>query len=195
MQSASNGSNKVVSDFKPVGYGKVGDIPPDMDSGKFVFKLDKVSVRPTKKDQWPMLVLEWKGKKCLEGQGERNIGASVTDFIVFFPEGERKGNMSRRQLDALLTAAGIDKTLVPEKIENKADFDELSAALKGLQLDAWVTQEKDKSTGEVRCSIKYTEPKGGLNLSSADDDEDDDGDDDDAPPARPAKKAAANKRR
>jgi hypothetical protein len=63
------------------------------------------------------------------------------------------------RLRTLLERMGLSFDLVPRRIENKGDVEELIASISGQKLTIGVTHSTDKS-GEQRENVEYREPRG-----------------------------------
>lgn len=185
-------------DFKPIEFNGT-ELPPEAKVGEYEAKVDSVKVTATSKDQYPMLILEWKLTATADSDNEESIGSLVTDFVTFMPPDSRGGRMAVQRYIGLVDALGIDRDIVPAKLESKLDFRELIDALKGKEATVWVTSRKDKATGEDRTGVQYTAPRGSLSPMKGPGDDDDE-EAEEARPTRgskaaPAKKGAKNSRR
>jgi hypothetical protein len=184
-QEKSNGRG--VMAFTPVDCD-INEMPPDAAPGEYTAKINDIKVTKTKKDGYPMLVIEW-SLLSTDDDGEsaqNSVGATVADFISFMPDKERNGRMGKLQARALCDLLEADRDLLPKKITGVEDFDEFIHEVKGAKANLWVTNRVDKNTGETRVGVAYTAPAGGLSAMASLSDDDD-------KPAASAKKKVASK--
>lgn len=172
-ESKKNGSKKY--DFAPVEYDS-NKIEPEAAAGKYKSKVADLELTKTKNDGFPMIRLDWQLTKALTDDAacKKSEKATVSDWIVFFPDGNRKGNMGKRKFRQLRELLDLADDILPTRLESKSDFKELMAALKNAKAEIFISV-KDDDNGEPRASVNYAAPKGML----ADDDVDSDDDDDD----------------
>jgi hypothetical protein len=152
-------------DFTPVDFdGET--VEPEAASGHYEATIEEVKVSKTKpeKGAFPMLIIEWKltatdsdDEKC---QQSVEKGATLADFLTFFPEGDKRGRMGKQRFRKLNERLGIDNDILPKRLQTKADFDDYKAALQGQTMEVWVTASTDEASGETRTSVNYTAPKG-----------------------------------
>lgn len=171
-ESKKNGSKKY--DFAPVEYDS-NKIEPEAAAGKYKSKVADLELTKTKNDGFPMIRLDWQLTKALTDDAacKKSEKATVSDWIVFFPDGNRKGNMGKRKFRQLRELLDLADDILPTRLESKSDFKELMAALKNAKAEIFISV-KDDDNGEPRASVNYAAPKGML----ADDDVDSDDDDD-----------------
>lgn len=181
-------------DFKPVDYD-VETSEPDAAKGEYEAVCEAVKINKTKKDSYPMPTLDWKLESTMTDteEAQKSIGATVTDFIALFPEGDRRGRMGKVRLRTLFEKLGIDPSVMPKRIQSKSDLKDLQEALKGQRLTVYITTSTDEASGETRANIHYTMPRGfetdGEAASGEEEEEQEEA------PRRPAKKAATARRR
>lgn len=158
--------------FRPVESSN--EILPDAQAGQYEATIEEVKVAATQKDQYPMLIVNFKLTSADDDENSTSVGATVSDFLVWMPDSEgRRGNMGKIKRLALADKLGIDRDSVPTNVTDESDFDDFISAIKGESLTLWVTHNVDKQSGEIRCNVDYNPPKslGGLK-SAVDDDED-----------------------
>jgi hypothetical protein len=170
--TTSNGKGEKKYDFTPIDCD-TNNIEPDAAVGEYEAKVDSTRVMATKKDNMPMLVIDWKLEKTESDDEacEKSIGATVADFIALFPDGDRRGRMGKLRLRQLREAMGIDDDVLPSRITSKDDFKDLQAAMRGQKLTVWVTHKTDTETNEVRIGIQYAAPKGSMGAIGRDNDD------------------------
>lgn len=194
-------------DFKPVDYDQK-NIPPDAPAGEWTATCS-VKKSKTSKDNYPMLILEWKITEAADEVNESFVGASTSDFVTFFPEGHRASKMGKLKVKALCEHMEIDLDVIPTRIASYDDLADLIAGLDGQSATIWTIVRDRSDTGEKVTEIRYSKPGGGL-LSAKpgvggkkkaleeeeeeedeeeEEEEEDDEDDEEAPP--PRKTAAA----
>jgi hypothetical protein len=162
-----------VMDFQPVDFDG-GEVEADAAPGCYEAIIEEVKISKTSKDSFPMAILEWKLNSSVEeeptAEQEKSVGATVADFLVFFPKGDKRGKMGIIRRNKLFEMLGIDTDVIPQRIQSKADFKDFAGALKGQSMQLWVTSKTDQDSGEVRTGVQYTAPKGsnGANTSEAD---------------------------
>jgi len=171
MQTNSRTESKT-HDFKPIDTN-VAIIDPDAEIGGYEAKIDNVKVSATSKDGYPMLIVDYKIVECKDGQDEKNVDAVVSDFLAFFPDGDRRGRMAKLKVRQICEAVGFDLESFPTAMRSKKDFDEVVHAWKGKTIDIWVGHREDKETGETRVNVAYSAPRGGMAAMNSDEDEDD----------------------
>lgn len=185
-QPQTNGHDKTY-DFAPVDYD-ASTVPPRIGAGRYDAVL-ACSARPTAKDNLPMLVLEWTAQAVIDGteENEQFVGQSISDFLVLSDDSKFRGHKLR--LRTLLERLEIDYAMVPKRIENKGDLEELLQTLTDRTLSITVVHKVDKN-GENRENVEYRLPRGDADASG------DDADVAQAAPARgrsPAKPAPKGK--
>jgi|SRR5579885_1340685 len=157
---SENGAGKQLG-FTPVDFD--GNVEPDAAPGEYEAVIEDVKLKATSSDGYPMLVIDWKLEKAADQDDESAVkseGATVTDFVTFMPDGERRGKMSRVQYRQLLELLGIEPDILPNKLTSAADFKDLIGALRGKTGNVFVVNREDKQTGEIRTSVKYVAPRG-----------------------------------
>lgn len=166
----SRGSRHV--DFTPIDCD-VNTIEPEAAEGTYVGIIDDVRVQATSKDKYPMLVVDWKldSTETDSEAAEKSVGATVADFFAFFPDGDRRGNFPKRRFRQLRELLDISDDLVPTRLENKSDFDDLIAELKGKEATIYISLRKNPETNEERPSISYTAPRGAMGAMPSDEDD------------------------
>jgi hypothetical protein len=167
---AKNG--KGVYECKPVEWDH--NVEPDAAAGQYVATLEDVTFKPTK-DGYPMLRLDWQLNEAVDGGDaqEKSIGATVSDWITFFPSGEKKGRMGKIKYRQVCELLNVDLDIVPGRIDGKASFLDFIKDTKGQQATIFVALREDPSTGEMRTNVNYTAPRGAmvpLGSSGAEDD-------------------------
>jgi hypothetical protein len=159
--TTQNSRQERTYDFKPVDYD-INNVEPDAAPGEYEVVIDDVKIGKTSKDSYPMLIIEAK----LTGYGgddpacEKSVGASLSDFLVFFPEGHKGLKMGKMRMRQLNERLGVDNDVVPTSIRSKADLQDYAAALKGQTCTAWVVMETDKQSSEEQARIKWKAPRG-----------------------------------
>jgi len=166
QREESRPNGKGAYDFKPIDFDR--NIEPDAAVGQYNATLEEVKVSKTSKDEMPMLVLEWQLTEALDGGDaqEKSVGASVTDFLVFFPAGDRRGRMGKVKYAQLCELLQIDPDIIPARLESKADFLDFIKEAKAQGATVWVSQREDKSSGEMRTNVNYTAPRGAVTLAA-----------------------------
>lgn len=189
--TTQNARQERTYDFKPVDYD-INAIEPDAAAGEYEFVIDDVKISKTSKDSFPMLIVEWK----ITGYGgddpacEKSVGAALSDFLTFFPEGHKGLKMGKMRMRQLNERLGVDNDVVPTNIRSKADLQDYAAALKGQTCTAWVVMETDKQSGEEQARIKYKAPRGlAAAMSDIPDEEEETTTRKTAPKGKPAAKA------
>jgi hypothetical protein len=147
--------------FKGVNFN-ANKLAPEASEGKYGAVIDAVVLGQNKK-QYAMLTFTIVLKKALsKGKGvEKSVGATVRDWISFFPDGDRSGNPARRQFRALCDQLGV-KTgdVLPTRIEDEGDFKKLLKVLKKAKITVWITEKEEN--GEMRARVNYSAPRGFL---------------------------------
>ena len=154
-QTQQNGHDKTY-DFTPVDYD-ASTVPPRIGAGRYECEAS-ASVRGTKKDNLPMLVVEWTAEAVADGneENEQFVGSTISDFLVLSDDAKFRSHKVR--LRTLLERMGLSFDLVPRRIENKGDVEELISAISGQKLAIGVTHSTDKS-GEQRENVEYRLPR------------------------------------
>lgn len=162
--------------FAPVDTGDMSEIPPDAPAGEWT-AVCKVKLAATKKDNYPMLVLNWKLTESFSDGGDDHVGATVTDFLTFFPAKHAASKMGKLRMKAMCEALGIELPTFTS-IQSEDDLAEFIAELEGIKAKIWTKLEERKDTGEMTTKVLYSAP--GLRIVAKADDDDD----------KPAKKSA-----
>ena len=165
-------------EFTPIETGDMSKIPADAPAGEWN-AVAKAKLMKTSREGLPMIVIDWKLTAALTDGNADHVGARVTDFLVFRASTDPYVKMSRQQLKTMCDALSIDPPSCTA-IRTADDLAEFMASIEGLKAKIWTTLQEDKRTGEMRTTVRYTAPGGGLRVV-ADEDEDD----------KPAKKKAA----
>jgi hypothetical protein len=171
MGTQTNHATEKTMDFQAVDYD-ASTIAPDAAVGEYDARIDKLKIAATSADKYPMLIVDWKILSAGDEDNETSVNAVVSDFLTFFPEGDRRGRMGKLKLRQLCEKLDIDLDVVPTRIASKSDFDDLIAALKGQTATVWVTHTVDKNTGETRCNVNYVQPRPALAPVAPTDDDD-----------------------
>lgn len=171
-QRTDNGRADKHYDFTPIDHDS-NAIEPDAAAGEYEAVVDDAKIIATSKDKYPMLVIEWKLESTNTDtpEAEKSVGAIVSDFLAFFPDGDRRGNFPKRRFRQLRDLLQLPEDILPTRMETKEDFAELLAALKDQQATVWVTTREDKETHEQRASVNYTAPRGAMGAMASTDDE------------------------
>lgn len=146
--------------FTPVDFD-VETLPPDAPAGAWqAVAMTKLS--KTAKDSFPMLIVDWELESAYEDENEQFVGARVSDFLVFFPEGHKASKMGKIRIRGLCDKLAIARSLIPTHIATSDDLLEFQTAIDGQKTDIWTTIEtsKDKQSGEMvtRTAVKYRAP-------------------------------------
>jgi hypothetical protein len=192
-----NGQGSRHVDFTPIDCD-VNTIEPEAAEGVYTGVIDDVRVSATSKDKFPMLVVDWKldATETDTPEAEKSVGATVSDFFAFFPDGDRRGNFPKRRFRQLRELLDIGDDLLPTRLESKDDFNDIIAELKGKETTIYLSLREDKETKELRPSISYTAPRGGMSaMPSDDEDEKPRGGSGRSAPARKPSRPAARGRR
>jgi hypothetical protein len=181
MATAQTNGHDKTYDFTPTEYD-VTTVPPRIGAGRYEFALT-ASIRGTKKDNLPMLVVEGTAETVLDGNedNEQFIGSTISDFIVLSNDTKFRGHKLR--LRDVLEAIGLSMDVVPRSIQNKGDAQELIDAITGQKAAVTVVHKTNEQTGETRENMEWRKPP---EEASSDDTAAEA-----APPARGAKKSAA----
>jgi hypothetical protein len=156
-------------EFTPIETGDMSSIPPDAPAGEWQ-AVAKVKLTKTSKENLPMIVIDWKLTEALTEGNDDHVGARVSDFLVFRAATDPYVKMSRQQLKAMCDALKIDPPNVTA-IRTADDLAEFMSQIEGLKSKIWTILQEDKRTGEMRTSVRYTAPGGGLR-AVVDDEED-----------------------
>jgi hypothetical protein len=162
-QQTAKGNGAKTYAFKPIKFD-VNAMEPEAQVGEYEAVIENVKVAATSADKYPMLVIEWKLTKAADDDNDKSVGATVPDFIAFFPEGDSKGRMGKLRIRQLCEKLDVDLDLLPTNIEDKSDFDEFIRAIRRQSMTVFVTHREDKS-GEMRVGVQYNEPKGSLSAA------------------------------
>jgi hypothetical protein len=163
--------------FKPTNWD-ANKLEPEAAPGEYQCVIDKTTLS-TNKHQFPMIRLDMliKGTTTKTKSAKKSKGATVSDFISFFPDGDRRGNMAKRQFRNLCEQLNIGDDVLPAQLASERDFDSLIKALKKKKVTVWVTvEERD---GEPRARVNYVEPRGFMAEESDDDEEEEEEEDED----------------
>ena len=189
-----NGRGEKHYDFNPIENFDADAMEPDAAPGEYNGIIEDVEVRKSG-EGWPQLRIEVKldSTNTDSEEAEKSVGATLSDFITFRPEGDKKGNFSKRRLRLYRDKLEIPDDAIPTRIESKRDFDDLVDFMKGKELPIWVRTELDKETKEPRARLELTAPRSAMGaLPPTDNDEEEE----EAPkpaPRRAAAKPAARK--
>lgn len=188
MAPQTQAANGRAYDFAPVDFdGET--IEPDAYPGAYEATCDAIKVSRTGNGSFPMLIVEWKLDSTEEESDEcqQSIGAIVTDFLTFFPEGDRRQKMGKVKYRALCDKLELAHDTVPKQLRSKADFDAFIDAVKGKSIPVWVTSKEQN--GETRINVNYEAPRnsGSGSLAPLDDG------DGEEPEEKPKGKASAKK--
>jgi hypothetical protein len=192
-----------VIEMVPVDTGDMTDIPPDMPAGAWIGTIT-VKNTSTKEKKQPMLILNFTAEEALSDGNEDFTGSKAAVFLVFKPEHDPASKFGKIEIKKLCDAYDIDPpdtSSLPDG--NFTSLQPFVEALEDTKRPFWTTIETDKSTGEKRTKIHYTEPGKKLKAVKRDDDEEEE-EEDAAPVPVPtpirksgvaAKKVASGKRR
>jgi hypothetical protein len=146
--------------FTPVDFD-IEQLPPDAPAGAWQ-AVAMTKIAKTSKDSFPMLIVDWELESAYEDENEQFIGARVSDFLVFFPEGHKASKMGKIRIRGLCDKLGIARSLIPTHIATSDDLAEFQAAIDGQKTDIWtaIEKSKDKQSGEemTRTVVKYRAP-------------------------------------
>lgn len=174
MQQAHVNGEKIM-DFTPVDYD-VTQQEQNCAEGKYAAEIADVRITKSKPDgeqrTFAVAILDWRmtGTDSAEPEHQNSIGATVSDRITFFPQGDRRNRMGKQRLTDLGKKMGIDiDALIPKRIESKADFDDLIGALKGSTLEElWVTHTPSKDDpNTIYENVRYMTPRGQVTSEEA----------------------------
>lgn len=159
-------------DFTPVDFD-ANNIEPDASEGTYEATIDDARIQATAKDNFPMLVVDWKleSTETDTEAAEKSVGAQVSDFFAFFPDGDRRGNFPKRRFRQLRELLDVPDDVLPTRLESKRDFDDLIAELKGKTAKIYIALRTDKQTNEERASVSYTAPRGSMGAMAKDEEE------------------------
>jgi len=154
-QTQSNGHDKQY-DYTPTSYD-VTTVPPRIGAGRYE-AVANASQRGTKKENLPMLVVEWTAEAVADGneENEQFVGATTSDFLVISDDPKFRGHKQR--LRVMLERMGLSYDMVPRQISNKSDLEELIEAINGQKISITVTHKADAS-GEQRENVEYRLPR------------------------------------
>jgi hypothetical protein len=170
-QERSNSRGRL--DFTPIDFD-ANNIEPDASEGTYEATVDDARIQATSKDNFPMLVVDWKldSTETDTEAADKSVGATVADFFAFFPDGDKRGNFPKRRFKQLRELLDIPDDVLPTRLESKRDFDDLIAEIKGKSAKIYITLRVDKQTNEERTSVSYTAPRGSMGaMASENDDE------------------------
>jgi hypothetical protein len=132
------------------------NIPLEAEPGSYTATCKKCKVLKTKERGFPMLVLEWELTGAAEGSKgpAPDDGASVTDFVVIFPAGDKNHARSLKGLKALADACGVAKGEAPKSFsdETKDAWEELFT---GREAVLRISHQVDKGKNEKRVRVNY----------------------------------------
>jgi hypothetical protein len=165
---ATNGEQ--VMDFKPVEYDVETSVQ-NCQAGQYEAVVDKIRFGKTT-EGYPRFWIDWKMETAADEDNKTSEGATVSDMISFYPEGDRKGNMSKRSLRTLCDKLEIDRAVIPSgRITSKAQFDDLLEALKGQRLTVYVKHTVSKDDPNTTYeNVGYLAPKDQTAAVEEDDD-------------------------
>ena len=159
-QQQDRSSNGRTYDFKPISFDG-NAIEPDVAAGAYVFVVEAAKVGKSKNDSFPQVIIEWKADELLDpdnatDEQSASVGGVMTEWITFFPEGDKRGKMGKVRYRELCDKLNVGYDIVSNP-KSKADFDAFLDKLRGARLDGWVSRKDGDSFGR----ITNTEPKGG----------------------------------
>jgi hypothetical protein len=157
-------NSQSVMDFQPVDFDAT-ELPPEAEVGGYEAVVDSTKLMKTSKDGYPMIVVEWKLESAIDDANKASIGATVSDFVTFFPKNHKAYRLSVQRFRGMVDALGINPDVLPERLQTKQDFADLLNALKNKRTTVWVSHQADKQTGEPRTKIAFTAPKGSGGLA------------------------------
>jgi hypothetical protein len=168
-----------VISFQPIDFD-IEQLPPDAPAGAWQASAT-TKISKTSKDSFPMIIVDWELESAYDDENEQFVGARVSDFLVFFPEGHKASKMGKIRIRAVCDKLGITRSLIPMHIATSDDLTEFCAAIDGQKTDIWTTIEttKDKQSGEMvtRTAVKLKAPGSTASalpaLNTGADDEDD----------------------
>lgn len=170
-------------DFKPVDYDR-DTIPPDAPAGTWEASCS-VKKKTTAKDQYPMLILNFKLEDTEEEDNKHALGSEVADFLVFFPDGAKGSKQAKLRLRKVCEAFKVDLSILPTgRIGSWDDLQDFIDAIDKQRCVIYTTVKTDPESGESRTNVFYTQPGGSF---AAPDEEEDEA------PARGAKGKTASK--
>lgn len=146
--------------FAPIDFD-IEQLPPDAPAGAWQASAT-TKISKTSKDSFPMIIVDWELESAYDDENEQFVGARVSDFLVFFPEGHKASKMGKIRIRGLCDKLGISRSLIPTHIATSDDLTEFCAAIDGQKADIWtaVKTEKDKQSGEMvtRTSVLMKAP-------------------------------------
>ena len=146
-------------EFTPVDIGDFATIPPELPAGEWEAKCS-ASFALTKKDQKPMVVLEWSLTTALTEGNEAYEGSKLKDYIVFAAKTAPHYRFAAKALATMCAALGV--TPPRGVISSAVDFDSFIEELNGMQAVVWTRHAQNKQSGEVDVRISYVAPRGGV---------------------------------
>lgn len=152
-------------DFKPIVFDG-NAIEPDVAPGGYMLLIESAKVSKSKNDSMPQIIIEWKADELLEGfdseEQQASIGGIQTEWLTFFPEGDKRGKMGKARYRELCDKLDCSYDIVSNP-KSKADFDNFLDKLRGARIPGWVSRRDGDSFGRVT----NTEPKssGGAQLA------------------------------
>ena len=168
QNSSANGSK--VMDFKPVDYDR-DTLPPDAPAGKWLATCT-VRKKPTNKDQYPMLILNYKLEETDDEDNEHALGSEVADFLVFGPDTAKGSKQAKLRHRKVCEAFGVDLTVLPTgNLKSWDDLQELIDALDKRRVTIYTSVKTDPESGESRTNVYYTPPGGSFKDPDAEEEE------------------------
>ena len=144
--SSANGSK--VMDFKPVDYDR-DTLPPDAPAGKWEATCT-VRKKPTNKDQYPMLILNYKLEETDDEENEHALGSEVADFLVFGPDTAKGSKQAKLRHRKVCEAFGVDLTVLPTgNLKSWDDLQELIDALDKRRVIIYTSVKTDPESGRA----------------------------------------------
>ena len=156
-----NGAQDQNYDFNPIDFD-VNNIEPEAAAGQYTAHIEEIKIAKSG-EGWPQARVEWMldAAQTDSEECEKSVGATITDFITFRPEGDKKGNFAKQTLRRLLTLLGLDTDIIPTRMERKEDFDNFVESAKGVtDVTVYVTLQKDRDDPNLmRARVSYTAPR------------------------------------
>ena len=183
-----------VIEMVPVDTGDMTDIPPDLPPGAWIGTIT-VKNTSTKAKKEPMLILNFTAEEALTDGNEDFAGAKAAVFLVFKSEHDPSSKFGKIEVKKLCDAYDIEppdsSSLLDGSFTSLQPFVE---ALEETKRPFWTTIDTDKTTGEKRTKIHYTEPGKKLKAVKREEEEEEE-ETPAATPIRKPAKAVAGKRR
>src|ERR1700690_764265 len=180
-------------EMTPVDSGDMSDIPPDLPVGAwlgpFTIKCTKTGEN-AKNPNLPMLILEATAEEAETAGNEDYAGGKTADFFVVYPDKHAQSKNSKVKFKKLCEAYELGMPDTSSLAEDPPNFSSMADWIEQVESESrrfFTTVTKDKSSGEKRTQLHYTEP--GQKLQRAETEEEETP----APKAKaaPAKKTAA----